>query len=86
MSDRQLRQEILDVFQWDPCIEARHIGLAVDNGVITLTGAVESENERIATEEAVYHVAGVRSLLDKIEVRPTGAEWQPHPHFEPVTE
>ena len=82
MSDRQLRQEILDVFQWDPRIEARHIGLAVEKGVVTLTGAVETEDERMATEEAVYHVAGVLGLLDRIEVRPTGAEWQSHPDFE----
>ena len=82
MSDRQLQQEILDVFQWDPRIEARHIGLSVEKGTVTLTGIVESEDERIATEEAVHHVAGVRGLLDRIEVRPTGAEWQSHPDFE----
>ena len=82
MSDRHVRQEILDVFQWDPRIEARHIGLAVEKGVVTLTGAVESDDERIATEEAVHHVAGVRGLLDMIEVRPTGAVWPPHPYFE----
>ena len=73
MSDKQVRQAILDVFQWDPRIEARHVGLLVEQGVVTLTGIVESEDERIAAEEAVHHVAGVRLLQDEIEVRPSGA-------------
>jgi osmotically-inducible protein OsmY len=73
MSDRQLRQEILDVFQWDPRIGATHVNVAVQNGVVTLTG-VGTNDERIATEEAVRHVSGVRELLQKIEVWPVFAD------------
>jgi osmotically-inducible protein OsmY len=66
--DSQIRQEILDVFQWDPRIELARIEIAVENSVVTLTGAVGTDDERIAMEEAIRHVTGVRQLLQKIEV------------------
>lgn len=77
MSDKQLRQEILDVFQWDPRIEATHVNVAVQNGVVTLTG-VGTNDEQIATEQAIRHVAGVRELLQKIEVWPVFADTPLH--------
>jgi len=88
MSDKHLRQEILDVFQWDPRVEAAHIGVDVENGVVTLTGAVGTDDERIATEEAIRHVAGVRKLLQKIEVRqtPIGTSWYGKSEFELATD
>jgi osmotically-inducible protein OsmY len=66
--DSQIRQEILDVLQWDPRIELARIEIAVENSVVTLTGAVGTDDERIAMEEAIRHVTGVRQLLQKIEV------------------
>jgi osmotically-inducible protein OsmY len=70
MSDKQVRQEILDVFQWDPRVEAAHIEVTVEHGVVTLTGAVATDDERTAAREAVRHVAGIRQLVERIEVRP----------------
>jgi osmotically-inducible protein OsmY len=69
MNDKQLRQDILDVFQWDPRIEAAHIGVAVNHGVVTLSGRVGTRDEIIATEEAAQHVDGVRAIRLEIEVR-----------------
>ena len=42
MSDKQLRQDILDEFEFDPSFNAAHIGVVVDKNVISLTGHVES--------------------------------------------
>lgn len=72
MSDRQLRQDILDVFQWDPRIEAAHIVVVVEKGFVTLTGSVMSNDERAAIEHATRHVDGVRGITEKIEVREPG--------------
>ena len=68
MRDSQIRQEILDIFKWDPRIELARIEIAVENSVVTLTGAVGTDDERIAMEEAIRHVSGVRQLLQRIEV------------------
>ena len=51
MNDKQLQQDILDVFQWDPRVETAGISINVENGIVTLTGAVGTDEERIATEE-----------------------------------
>ncbi len=88
MSDKQVRQEILDVFQWDPRVEAAHIEVSVEHGVVTLTGAVRTDDERIAAEEAIRHVAGVRQLLERIEVREPAATaaWHGKPEVEVATD
>ena len=73
MRDKQLRQEILDVFQWEPRVEAAHIDVRVQRGIVTLTGRVETEDEKLAAEHATRHVDGVRGIAQQIEVRPTHA-------------
>jgi osmotically-inducible protein OsmY len=69
MSDKQLRQDILDEFEFDPSFNAAHIGVAVDKDVISLTGHVESYAEKLAVLAAARRVKGVRAIADEIEVR-----------------
>jgi len=69
MNDKQLQQDILDVFQWDPRVEAADIGVSVKKGIVTLTGAVGTDEERVAAEEDICHVVGVRQLQQRIEVQ-----------------
>ncbi len=69
MSDKALRQAVIDELEWDPSFNARHIGVAVEDGVVTLTGHVGSYIERLAAEKAVKRVKGVRAIAEEIEVR-----------------
>jgi len=73
MSDLQLRQDVLDELEYDPSFDAANIGVAAEDGVITLTGHVKSYAEKIAAETAVRRVRGVRAIAEKIEVRYPGA-------------
>ena len=72
MSDIQLRQNVLDELEFEPSIDAAHIGVTVDDGVVTLTGHLSSYAEKIAAEEAVRRVKGVRAIAEEIEVRYPG--------------
>jgi osmotically-inducible protein OsmY len=72
MSDIELRQNVLDELEFEPSIDAAHIGVTVDGGVVTLTGHVSSYAEKIAAEEAVRRVKGVRAIAEEIEVRYPG--------------
>ena len=72
MRDIQLRQEVLDELEFDPVIDAAHIGVTVDGGVVTLTGHVSSYAEKLAAEAAVRRVRGVRAIAEEIEVRYPG--------------
>ena len=69
MSDKQLRQDVLDEFEFDPSFNAAHIGVAVDKDVVSLTGHVESYAEKLAVLAAARRVKGVRAIADEIEVR-----------------
>lgn len=69
MSDKTLRQAVMDELEWDPSFNAQHIGVAVEDGVVTLTGHVGSYIERLAAEKAVRRIKGVRAIAEEIEVR-----------------
>jgi osmotically-inducible protein OsmY len=68
-SDRQLRQDVLDELEFEPSFDAAHVGVAVEDGVVTLTGHVSSYGAKLAAEQAVRRVKGVRAIAEEIEVR-----------------
>ncbi len=72
MDDIELRQAILDELEFEPRIDAADIGVAVEDGVVTLSGYVRSFAEKVAVQNAVQRVHGVRAIADKIEVRLPG--------------
>lgn len=69
MDDKVLRQNIIDELDFEPSINAANIGVAVENGVVTLTGHVGSYVEKIAAERVVERVKGVKAIAQEIEVR-----------------
>ena len=69
MSDLQLRQDVLDELGYEPSVEAAHIGVVVDKGVVTLAGHVASYAEKQTAIAAVRRIKGVRAIADEIEVR-----------------
>ena len=68
-NDTQLQQAVLAEFQWEPSVEAAHIGVTAKDGVVTLTGHVESFTRKLAAESAARRVKGVKALAEEIEVR-----------------
>ncbi len=66
--DTRLRRHILDEMEFDPFIDAAHIGVAVDDGIISLTGRVASFSEKRAAEAATRRVKGVRGIAEDIAV------------------
>ena len=71
-SDLDLRQDIEEELRWDDTIDARKIGVAVEDGVVRLTGEVSTYTERWRAERAAERVAGVRGIANDIEVKTTG--------------
>ncbi|MEX6508419.1 BON domain-containing protein [Jiella sp. M17.18] len=73
MDSITLRQDILDELEFEPSIEAAHIGVSVENGIATLTGHVPTYTQKRKIEEVVRRVKGVRGIAEEIEVRPVGS-------------
>ncbi|MEE7478685.1 BON domain-containing protein [Methylobacterium hispanicum] len=69
MTDKDLRRAVLDELDFDPSLDAADIGVAVSDGVVTLTGHVGSYAEKVEAENAVRRVKGVRAVAQEIRVR-----------------
>jgi osmotically-inducible protein OsmY len=72
MDDKQLRRNVLDALEFEPSVNSASIGVAVDDGVVSLSGHVTRYMEKFAAERAVWDVRGVRAVADEIEVRYPG--------------
>jgi len=74
-TDEQIQQDVLAELKYDARIQPNEIGVSVHDGIVTLSGWVESYTKRWAAEEAAHRVRGVRAVVNEIEVRlPTTAE------------
>jgi osmotically-inducible protein OsmY len=72
IDDAELRKRIVEELDFDPSINATHVGVAVEDGVVTLSGHVASYAEKIEVERAVRRIKGVTAIAEEIEVRFAG--------------
>ena len=67
-TDLEIQKDVLTELMHDPHIHASHIGAEVSNGVVTLSGHVESYYEKWKAEKATKQVKGVNALAQEIKV------------------
>jgi osmotically-inducible protein OsmY len=67
--DRQLQEAVLAEFAWEPRIDAAHIGVTANDGIVTLTGHVPNYLERHVAARAAARVKGVKGVAQELEVR-----------------
>lgn len=72
MSDKTLRQDVIDELNFDPSIDSAHIGVTAEEGVVTLSGHVPTLLQKLAAERAAWRVKGVKAIAEHIEVRIPG--------------
>ncbi len=68
-SDEQIQQDVHDELEWDTRVRPNEIGVAVKDGIVTLTGQVDSSTKRWAAQEAALRVLGVKAVANDLEVR-----------------
>jgi osmotically-inducible protein OsmY len=73
MTDTTLQQDVLEELKWEPSVNAAHIGVSVNNGVVTLSGHVPSYAEKYAAEKAAKRVHGVKALANELDVKLPGS-------------
>jgi len=70
MTDLELKRSVQSELRWEPSLKAPEaIGVGVKDGVVTLSGYVESYPEKLAAERAAARVSGVKAIVNKLEVR-----------------
>lgn len=73
-SDEEIRRDVEEELKWDAPVRATEIGVAVHDGVVTLTGWLDSYTKKWAAEQAAHRVRGVVAVANDIEVKlPTSA-------------
>lgn len=68
-TDVQLQEDVLDELRWEPMLRPSEIGVAVKDGIVTLSGYVSDYSKKLAAEKAVKRVKGVKAVAEDIEVR-----------------
>ena len=68
-TDMQLKQDIEEELRWDPKLNAAQIGVSVDKGTVSLSGAVDTYAAKWAAEAATKRVAGVRTVAQDLTVK-----------------
>lgn len=68
-TDIQLKADVTAELAWEPAVNAAGIGVLVNDGVVTLTGHLDTFAEKYAAERAVRRVAGVRGLAMELDVK-----------------
>ncbi len=68
-TDSQLQRDVIAELAWEPSVDHADIGVAVNDGVVTLSGYVKSYPEKMAAEKATRRVLGVKAIAEEIKVR-----------------
>lgn len=68
-SDSEIQKDVMEELRWEPLLNASEIGVAVKNGVVTLSGTVNTYSKKLAAEEAAKRVMGVKAVAEDIEVK-----------------
>lgn len=68
-TDEQIKRDVLAELKWDARLQPNEIGVIVKDGVVTLTGWVDSYIRKWSAEEAAHHVSAVKAVANEIEVK-----------------
>ena len=68
-TDQEIQKDVLDELRWDATVQPNEIGVSVKDGVVTLSGWVDSYLKKWSAEEAAHRVPGVKAVANDIEVK-----------------
>jgi osmotically-inducible protein OsmY len=71
-TDTQLQHDVMAELEWEPSINASHIGVTAKDGVVTLTGSMVAYGDKMMAERVVKRVYGVKAVANDIEVKIPG--------------
>jgi osmotically-inducible protein OsmY len=68
-TDMELKKDVEQELDWDPRVNAAHVGVSVKDGIVTLSGHVPSFAEKYAAETTSKRVYGVKAVADELDVK-----------------
>jgi osmotically-inducible protein OsmY len=67
-TDIQIQKDVIAQLLWEPFLKASEIGVTVKNGIVTLSGQVDSYSKKLSAEHAAKKVAGVKAIAEDIQI------------------
>jgi osmotically-inducible protein OsmY len=67
-TDFKIQKDVMDEIKWEPFLNASEVGVSVKNGIVTLSGHVDSYAKKLAAERAAKRVSGVKAVAEEIQV------------------
>jgi osmotically-inducible protein OsmY len=72
-SDSEIREDVIRELRWDPQVpDPEAIGVAVQDGAVTLTGHTSTYAEKLAAARAAERVYGVKAVANELKVKLSG--------------
>ena len=68
-NNSELQTDVQNAIKWEPLLNAAEIGVTAKDGVVSLTGVVDSYAKKLEAENAAKKVIGVKAVVEKIEVK-----------------
>jgi osmotically-inducible protein OsmY len=68
-NNQELQTDVQNAIRWEPLLNAAEIGVTAQDGVVSLSGVVDSYAKKMEAENAAKRVIGVKALVEKIEVK-----------------
>jgi len=72
IDDNEIRRKVIAELDWDPSVDPSAIGVAVKDGVVTLTGTVTNYWQKKEVERVVKQVAGVKAVAEELTIKLPG--------------
>lgn len=67
-TDYQVQKDVLEQLNWEPMLNASEIGVTAKNGVVTLSGIVDTYTKKMVAEKAAKKVSGVKAIALDLQV------------------
>lgn len=68
-SNETLQMDVQNAIKWEPLLNAAEVGVTAKDGIITLTGTVDSYSKKTEAETAAKNVSGVKAVVENIDVK-----------------
>lgn len=67
-TDEKLQKDVQDAIKWEPILNNSEISVAAEDGIVTLTGFVDSYAKKTRAEDTAKNIAGVRAVVENIDI------------------
>lgn len=68
-TDEEIQRDVLSELKWDARIQPNEIGVSVKDGIVTLTGWVDSYLKKWTAEDVAHRVNGVKAVANDLEIK-----------------